>query len=75
MKRNTRPIDPGLQQIADLEALIVRAHDEKVNFGASAADVARERPAVVQLAANIAERLRADYLAGQRAAEERAHGH
>ena len=54
--------DAGLELIADLERRIVQAHDEKSTLGGAPADeIARERPAVVQLAATIGERLRAEY--------------
>ena len=68
MKTRTPPIDHGLQVIADLEANIVKAHDEKIHQGVSAAEVARQRPGVMQLVAIIGERLRAEYQArsGQR---------
>ena len=61
MKPRT-PSDLGLQLIADYEAAVVASHDAKADYGVSAAEVARERPAVVQLAATIGERLRAEYL-------------
>jgi hypothetical protein len=50
-------------QIEHLAALIVKAHDEKtVLYGASPAEVAQFRPAVVALAQAVADGLRADYL-------------
>ena len=48
------------------------AHDQKIDLGVSTEEVERQRPAVVQLAATIAERLRAEHAARQRAAQERA---
>lgn len=54
--------DAGLQQIDDLERSIVAAHDEKVLLGVSAEEVARFRRDVVELARNVANGLRADYL-------------
>ena len=61
MKPRTPPKDPGLQLIADLQEAIVTAHDQKIDQGVSAEEVDRQRPAVVQLAATIGERLRAQY--------------
>ena len=56
------PIDPELDRIAALERDIVRAHDERVSLGGAPADeIAAQRPAVVQLAKNVADRLRAEY--------------
>lgn len=60
-----KPIDPGLAQIDAYARAIVEAHDERVQLGAPAEEIAAQRPAVVQLAATIGERLRADYLARQ----------
>ena len=66
MKRRTPTNDPGLQLIADYEAAIVTAHDQRVDMGVPAAEVQQQRPAVVRLAASIAERLRAEYAARSR---------
>jgi len=66
MKKRTPPIDPGLQLISDYEAAIVTAHDQKADHGVPAEEVARQRPAVVQLAASIGERMRAEYAARSR---------
>jgi hypothetical protein len=59
----SKALDPGLQQIADLERDIVRAHDEKQLLGVSADEVARQRSAVVALAERVCAILRAEYLA------------
>ena len=66
MKRHTPTNDPGLQLIADYEAAIVTAHDQKIDLGVSTEEVERQRPAVVQLAATVGERLRAEYAARSR---------
>jgi len=58
--------DPGLQAIDDLEALIVRAHDERVQFGAPVEEIKRERPAAVTLARAVADQMRSEYLARTR---------
>jgi hypothetical protein len=67
-RRTTASIDAGLQQIADYEAAIVKAHDQKIDRRLPPQEVERGRPAVERLAATIGERLRAEYLArsGQR---------
>ena len=62
-KRRSTSDDPGLVAIADLERRIVQAHDEKIDQGISADEVARHRPGVVELAAAVAQQLRAEYLA------------
>jgi hypothetical protein len=61
-----RTIDPGLQAIAELEANIIAAHDQKATQGVSATELQQQRPEVVRLAATIAERLRREYVAGKR---------
>jgi hypothetical protein len=61
MKR-TSPSDAGMQQINDLERAIIAAHDERPSlYGVDAAEIARERPAVVALAKLVADRLRSEY--------------
>ena len=62
-KRESAVVDEGLARIDDLERAIVAAHDERVRLGVSAEEVARQRPAVVALAAAVAGRLRDEYLA------------
>jgi len=59
-------VDEGLEAIADLEARIVRAHDERATLGGAPADeIARQRPAVVALATAVCNQLRAEYRARQ----------
>jgi hypothetical protein len=66
MKKSSPMFDAGLQQIDDLEALMIRAHDEKHTLqGASLEEVERFRPAAVQLAKTVCAQLRAAYLARQ----------
>ena len=57
------PRDPGLAEIDDLERCIVAAHDQKIDLGASAEEVARFRPAVVAQAAAACDQMRREYLA------------
>jgi hypothetical protein len=61
MSRRRAPqlIDPGLAMIADLESRIIAANDQRIAHGQASAE---QRPAVVRLAASVAERLRAAYL-------------
>ena len=59
-RRKSEPVDAGLVMIANLEQAIIQAHDQGIAHGTR---TAAERPGVVTLAANIAERLRAVYLA------------
>ena len=66
MKPRTPTNDPDLQLIASYEAAIVATHDQKIDLGVSTEEVKRQRPAVVQLAATIGERLRAEYAARSR---------
>lgn len=74
-KRQAEQVDPGLLQIADLEAKIVLAHDQTMaSKGIPEAERAALRHGVVTLAANIGERLRANYLAQQRATQEASRG-
>jgi hypothetical protein len=58
MFKRTPPRDAGLQQIDDLEALIIRAHVQKAQYGVSVEEVARGRPAVVAQAHAICNQLR-----------------
>ena len=68
MKRTSQaePVDPSLQSIADLEAAIIAAHDQKATLGVSAEEVARLRPDVVRLAKTVTDQLRREYLARTR---------
>jgi hypothetical protein len=62
MRRHDPPArDPGLQMIDDLERAIVLAHDQKVELGVSAEEVARLRPDVIAVAKAVCDRLRAEY--------------
>jgi len=64
MKTRIPPVDQGLQQIADLERDIVRAHDERMAFeNTDPAEAKRRRPGAVALARAVGDRLRADYAA------------
>ena len=58
------PPDAGLALIERYEAAVIESRMDRLDgSGLDAADVARERAAVIALAATIGERLRADYLA------------
>lgn len=58
------PRDAGLALIQRYEAAVIESRMERLDgAGLDAADVARERAAVIALAATIGERMRADYLA------------
>ncbi len=64
MFKRPLPVDPGLQQIADLERNIVKGSDERwAVFGVSLEEIERVRPAVVRLAKAVADRLRAEHAA------------
>ena len=60
-KRRTLPIDPELARIDALETAIIAAHDERAAMGADPAEVARQRPGVVELARNVCNKLREEY--------------
>jgi hypothetical protein len=64
MARAPKVIDPGLQQIDDLERDIVLGKEQvwQVN-GVSAEEIARQRPGVVALAKAVTDQLRAEYRA------------
>lgn len=64
MKRAQKPVDPGLEQIADLERNIVLAREQTwtVN-GVSPEEIARFLPDVQRLAKHICHQLREEYLA------------
>jgi hypothetical protein len=63
MPKRTLP-NEGLALIHRYEAAVIDSRMERLQgSGLDAADVARERASVTALAATIAERLRADYLA------------
>jgi hypothetical protein len=63
MRRRTPTIDPDLQVIANLEAAIVEAFDQRHQIaGTLAAELAAQRPAVVALAKAVTDRMRAEYL-------------
>ena len=61
-KQTPSPRDPGLAEIEDLERCIIAAHDQRIDLGASAEEVARFRPEVVAQAAAVCDQLRAEYL-------------
>jgi hypothetical protein len=65
MFRKRAVVDPGLQQIADLERDIVLAHEQKAWSGVSAEEIARYRPSVQALALAVCDRLRREYLERQ----------
>jgi hypothetical protein len=57
-------VDPGLEQIDDLERDIVLGKEQLWTAnGVSAEEIARERPAVVALAKAVTDRMRAEYRA------------
>jgi hypothetical protein len=61
-KRGAVVVDEGLQLIENYQRAIVQAHDQKADWGVSAAEIERERPAVVALAKAVTDRMREEYL-------------
>jgi hypothetical protein len=67
MATKRAPKDAGLQEIDDLEAAMIRAHDEKhTRQLVPLEEVERFRPAAVQVAKHICDRLRAEHLSRYR---------
>jgi hypothetical protein len=62
-RKQRAPVDPGLAAIDQLERCIVRAHDDKSLYGASAEEVKRFRPAIVAQAKAITDQMRAEHRA------------
>ncbi len=63
-KRTPPPVDPGLQQIADLEHAIVQAQEDNwTHHAVPETERDRLRPSVRALATAVADQLRAEHLA------------